>query len=64
MPYFLRRRCDLLYHFSPIFSRIAHMRDRVRNRVIQLDSERAMIVTEAYKDVVNLVPTVRRPTIL
>jgi formate C-acetyltransferase len=40
------------------------MREMIRDRVIQTDSERAMIVTEAYRDCLNLVPTIRRPTIL
>ncbi|HHT16615.1 MAG TPA: hypothetical protein GXZ77_02695 [Papillibacter sp.] len=53
-----------MYNFRPVSSRIARMRDRIRNRVIQLDSERALIVTEAYKDMINLVPTIRRPTLL
>ena len=40
------------------------MSGRIRNRVIQYDSERAMIVTKAFKNCVNLVPAIRRPTIL
>jgi formate C-acetyltransferase len=50
--------------FRPVTDRIAQMREMIRNRVIQLDSERALIVTEAYRDCINLVPTIRRPTIL
>ncbi len=53
-----------MYQFRPVTERIARMRDLIRNRVIQLDSERAMIVTEAFKNCINLVPTIRRPTIL
>jgi formate C-acetyltransferase len=56
--------CESMYKFKPVTERIALMRDRIRNRVIRLDSERAMIVTEAFKNCVNLVPTIRRPTIL
>ena len=53
-----------MYQFRPVSERIARTRDRIRNRVIQLDSERAMIVTDAFKDCINLVPTIRRPTLL
>ena len=53
-----------MYNFRPVSDRIATMREKIRNRVIQTDSERAMIVTEAYKNCINLVPTIRRPTIL
>ena len=53
-----------MYQFRPVTERIALMRGRIRNRVIQFDSERAMIVTKAFKNCVNLVPTIRRPTIL
>jgi formate C-acetyltransferase len=53
-----------MYQFRPVTERIALMRELIRDRVIQTDSERAMIVTEAYRDCVNLVPTIRRPTIL
>ena len=53
-----------MYQFRPVSDRIAVMRQKIRDRVIQTDSERAMIVTEAYKDCINLVPTIRRATIL
>ena len=53
-----------MYQFRPVTERVALMRERIRNRDIQLDSERAMIVTDAYKNCLNLVPTIRRPTIL
>lgn len=53
-----------MYKFMPVTERIALMRELIRDRVIQTDSERAMIVTEAYRNCQNLVPTIRRPTIL
>ena len=53
-----------MYQFSPVSERITKMREKIRDRVIQTDSERAMIVTEAFKDIENLVPTIRRPTLL
>ena len=53
-----------MYQLRAVTDRIARMREQIRDRVIQLDSERAMIVTEAMKSCVNLVPTIQRPTIL
>ncbi|NLV50028.1 MAG: hypothetical protein GXY20_04975 [Clostridiales bacterium] len=53
-----------MYNFRPVSDRIALMRDKIRNRVIRLDSERALIATEAYKSMINLVPTIRRPSLL
>ena len=53
-----------MYTFKPITERISRQREAIRDRVIRLDSERAMIVTEAWKNCINLVPVIRRPTIL
>ena len=53
-----------MYQFSPVSERIKIMREKIRDRVIQTDSERAMIVTEAFRDIENLVPTIRRPMLL
>lgn len=53
-----------MYRFKPVTERIASQRQKIRDRVIQLDSERAMIITEEMKRCVNLVPTIRRPTLL
>ena len=52
-----------MYQFRPISPRIQEMRSRIRNRRVQLDSERARIITEEFKKHVTLVPTIRRPTI-
>ena len=46
----------------PIADRISYMRDRLRNRTVIWDAERAMITTEAYKATENMVPIIRRPT--
>ena len=52
-----------MYQFRPISPRIQEMRSRIRNRRVQLDAERARIITEEFKKHVTLVPTIRRPTI-
>ena len=49
--------------FRPISPRIQEMRERIRHRLIEADSERAMIVTEEFKKHMNLVPTIQRPTL-
>lgn len=38
-----------MYEFSPVTERIAKMHERIRNRVIEIDDERARIVTESYQ---------------
>lgn len=38
-----------MYTFRPISPRIQSLRQRIRDRVIQTDAERAVITTEAYK---------------
>ena len=52
-----------MYEFRPVTPRIQEMRERIRDRHIQLDSERAMIVTEEMKKHPTLVPVIRRPTL-
>ena len=38
-----------MYEFSPVTERIKAMHERIRARVIEIDSERALIVTESYQ---------------
>lgn len=38
-----------MYEFSPVSDRIKAMHERIRNRVIEIDDERARIVTESYQ---------------
>ena len=38
-----------MYKFRPVSPRIQSLRQRIRDRVIQTDAERAVIITEAYK---------------
>ncbi len=50
-----------MYEFRPATERIKYMRELIRNRVIQTDSERAMLTTEAYKKYEKVVPTIKIP---
>ncbi|SFA82264.1 Pyruvate formate lyase-like [Acetitomaculum ruminis DSM 5522] len=53
-----------MYKFRPISERMDRLHKRVRDRVIQTDSERAMIMTESYKKYGNAVPAIRLPKAL
>ena len=50
-----------MYEFSPATERIQHMREYIRDRVCQYDSERARIVTESNKRNENVIPIIKRP---
>ncbi|WP_374058616.1 pyruvate formate lyase family protein [Alkalibacter rhizosphaerae] len=50
-----------MYEFRPATNRILHMRELIRDRVIQTDSERAMIITESYQRNEHVVPIIKRP---
>ncbi len=50
-----------MYNFKPATDRIWHMRELIRDRVIQTDAERALILTESYKKNKNVVPIIKRP---
>lgn len=50
-----------MYKFSPATERIQHMREKIRDRVVQYDSERARIVTESNKRNENVIPIIKRP---
>lgn len=39
-----------MYQFKPATQRIRKMRERIRDRVIRCDAERAVIITEASKN--------------
>jgi len=49
-----------MYKFRSVTPRISHMRELIRDRVIQIDSERTRIMTEAYKKYENVVPIIKR----
>jgi formate C-acetyltransferase len=50
-----------MYQFKPATDRIWRMRERIRDRVLRCDAERAAIMTEASKKYENIVPIIRRP---
>ncbi len=52
-----------MYEFRPATERIRRMRERIRDRVVQYDAERARIVTECYKRTEDMIPIIRRPTV-
>ncbi|MDR1728628.1 MAG: hypothetical protein LBT74_12015 [Acidobacteriota bacterium] len=53
-----------MYQFRPISERMQRLHRRIRDRVIQTDAERALIMTESYKKYGNAVPAIRRPKAL
>ena len=53
-----------MYRFKPVSARMQLMHDLIRNRVIQTDSETAMITTRCFQDNENLIPILRRSMVL
>ena len=51
-----------MYEFRPTTERIRHMAKLVRDRIIQVDTERVMNVTASYKKNANLPPMIKIPT--
>jgi formate C-acetyltransferase len=52
-----------MYRFRPVTERMKVMHERTRERIFQVDSERATIITEANKKYENVVPTIRNALI-
>ena len=52
-----------MYEFTPATDRIRKIRERVRDRVIRCDSDRALIITEASKKYEHVVPIIKRPLV-
>ena len=50
-----------MYEFRPATDRIKSFRELIRDRVLRIDAERALIWTEANKKYENIVPIIRRP---
>ncbi|MFA0816713.1 MAG: pyruvate formate lyase family protein [Anaerofustis sp.] len=50
-----------MYQFRPATERIQYMRELIRDRVIQTDAERALIITESYQKNEHVVPIIKRP---
>ena len=53
-----------MYKFKPISERMQRMHRLIRDRVIQSDSETAMITTRCFQENENLIPYLRRPKVL
>ena len=53
-----------MYEFRTATDRIWRLRELIRDRVLRIDAERAMIWTEADKKYYNVVPIIRRPLTL
>lgn len=53
-----------MIEFLPVTDRIKRTRERVRDRVMQLDCEHARIVKEIFETDATMVPIIRRPTVL
>ena len=49
-----------MYEFSPVTPRIQALREKIRNRVIPVDSVRAVAITESYKRNDNMIPMIKR----
>ncbi|SHI12937.1 formate C-acetyltransferase [Sporobacter termitidis DSM 10068] len=50
-----------MYEFRPATDRIWHLRELIRDRVLRIDAERAVLWTEASKKYENVVPIIKRP---
>lgn len=51
----------MMYKFRSVTDRMKQIRQQIRNRVIQYDAERALIITESYKKNENVVPIIKIP---
>ena len=49
-----------MYTFSPVTERIQYMRQLIRDRVTQIDSQKAVIITEVHKKYGACAPIIRR----
>jgi hypothetical protein len=52
-----------VYRFKPYTDRIWKMRERIRDRVIQGDAEKAVLRMEAAELYKNVVPIIRKPLV-
>ncbi len=50
-----------MYQFKPATARILRLRERIRDRVLRFDSERARILTENTMRNEHVIPAIRRP---
>ncbi|MDR2078549.1 MAG: pyruvate formate lyase family protein, partial [Treponema sp.] len=52
-----------MYEFKPVSDRVKKMHQRVRDRIIQIDAERATIITESSKKYEAVTPIIKRPLV-
>ena len=52
-----------MYEFGPVTDRVKRIHERVRDRVIRIDAERALIITDAYKKYETMLPILKRPLV-
>jgi pyruvate formate-lyase/glycerol dehydratase family glycyl radical enzyme len=50
-----------MYKFKPVTDRIKHMAQLVRDRVIEVDAERVLSITESYKRNAKVPPVIKMP---
>lgn len=48
-----------MYTFHAATDRILHMRKLIRDRTIQVDAERALIVTDSFRKNENVIPVIK-----
>ena len=53
-----------MYEWSPVTDRVESIHKKVRDRVIQVDTERGLLATEADKANQHVIPIIRRARIL
>jgi pyruvate formate-lyase/glycerol dehydratase family glycyl radical enzyme len=53
-----------MYQFKPETDRIQYMHQLIRDRVIRVDAERALIATESYKKNEHMIPMIKRPLVM
>lgn len=53
-----------MFELKPVSERMKLMHRTIRNRVIQNDAERALIITDVFQKNENLVPMLRQPLVL
>lgn len=52
-----------MYQFGPVTERVQRLHDKVRDRLIRIDAERALIITQAYKKYDGMLPIIKRPLV-
>ena len=53
-----------MHEFKPISERMQLMQQKIRDRTLQIDAEKAMIITDTWKKHESMIPYLRRPLVL